>query len=146
MKVKYILKSCIDVLCSKDSGKLCFAETEDAVLLTPDGTVCYRIPKGIAPVEVSKHRERPVLAGLWKEWQDALDSGSYRTATRSYRIDSPEGELAVFNENVYVDARRLKGFDKNAEIRIRDPKEPVLVLENDEFVGVVYPVNMEGRR
>lgn len=138
MKIKYILKSCIDELCSEGS-RLCFAETDDAVLLTPNAYVCYRIPKSEMPVDFPESRKALSLLRLWKSWHEALDSGSYRTATRAYRIDTPKGELTVYNENVCVAAKLLKGFDKNAEIRIRDPKEPVLVIEDDELVGVVFP-------
>lgn len=138
MKIKYILKSCIDELCSK-GARLRFAESDDAVLLTPDIYVCYRIPKSEIPVDFPKSRKSLSLPRLWKDWHEALDSGSYRTATRAYHIDTPKGELMVYNENVCVIAKLLKGFNKNAEIRIRDPKEPVLVIEDGELVGVVYP-------
>lgn len=56
------------------------------------------------------------------------------------------GKLVEFEceENfIYIDERFLKNYDKNATFKGTNGKSPLYVLENDEVVGLILPINIK---
>lgn len=142
MNIKQIIKYYVDRLYSNEANKATWCDLEDAVLITPDSCTCYKIP-GREVLVAPKRPKARSLRDLWAKWEKDAASESYRTANRQYILQERDlkRELVVYNDTVFVDKQKLRGFDRNAEIRIRGEREPVMVIEEDELVGVVFPVN-----
>lgn len=144
MKILPILKECVTAA-KQHPKQFIWAETDDSVLMSPDGLVMYKLPKGEVPITF-KQGYTKILNDVWDR---CLKNESYtpvqQVCVEPYWKD-PKQVTLVFNDKVAILDKHRKKFDVTATFRVHRPMDPVLVLEDGEPAGVIMPVKRKEQK
>ena len=136
MNIKKIEADFLKGLFSKESNKYCMIEYGGGIGYS-DGHYIALVHKDMAFVKCN----RPPIKGE----KFIGDNFDYYISSYTVNVTTQVRTCAKYERedgrgHAYIDVKYTKYFDKDASYYVKDFRNPVLVYENDHFVGVIMPV------
>lgn len=149
MKVTKIMTDLLKLVEKKKTTTCNYGMDENYIYFTPDGYRIFKIYKPLFLIDLKKALPNKIPfvnpSNFFKadNCEDGKKTGEMRVID-----DWKETIIKIESEHshAWVNEKYLKEFDRDCSFKIGTPKQPVLIYEHDEVVGVVCPVNLKEDR
>lgn len=146
MKVTKIMTDLLKLVEKKKTMTCNYGMDDNYIYFTPDGYRIFKICKPLFLIDLKKALpdKIPLVNPGYFFKADNLEDGKKTGEMRI--IDDLKGTVTKIeseHSHAWVNEKYLKEFDTDCSFKIGTPKQPVLIYEHDEVVGVICPVNVK---
>lgn len=146
MKVTKIMTDLLKLVEKEKTTACNYGVDENYIYFAPDGYRIFKICKPLFLIDLKKALpdKRPLENPSYFFKADNLEDG--KTTGEMRVADDRKGTIIKIeseHSHAWVNEKYLKEFDPDCSFKIGKPRQPVLIYENDEVVGIVCPVNVK---